>query len=113
MNNHELFVNLPFKIPILQVASNECNVYTNYNAKEHIVYDKINDDFIHSSNIINFFISLNSSLDLYGKPVAAPFTVFTSKENDVSIGTAPGGIEIATVNWATSSFSRTLTAVWT
>ena len=50
-------------------------------------------------------------LDLHAKPVAAPFNVFTSKEKDVSIGTALGGFEIATVNWATPSFSRKLTVV--
>ena len=50
----------------------------------------------------------------YDEPVAvAVSSVFTSKKNNVSIGPASGGIEIATVSWATSSLSETLTAVST
>ena len=46
-----------------------------------------------------------------GRPVAVPSDVFTNKKKEVSIGSAPGGIEIATVSWAIPSLSRTVTAV--
>ena len=51
----------------------------------------------------------------YDKPVAVAVSsnVFTSKKNNVSIGSAPRGTEIPTVSWASPSLSETLTAVST
>ena len=54
-----------------------------------------------------------SNFRLHGKPATTddPSIVFTSKINDVSIGSAPGGIDIATVSWATPSLSEAFTGV--
>ena len=51
----------------------------------------------------------------YGKPVtvAVSSNVFTSKKNNVSIGSASRGTEMATVSWAIPSLSETFTAVST
>ena len=51
----------------------------------------------------------------YDKPVAVAVSsnVFTSKKNNVSIGSAPRGTEIPTVSWASPSLSETFTAVST
>ena len=51
----------------------------------------------------------------YDKPVAVAVSsnVFTSKKNNISIGSASGGTEIATVSRATPSLSETFIAVST
>ena len=47
----------------------------------------------------------------HDKPVAVWSGEFISKKKDISIGSASGGIEIATVSVATPSLSRNVTVV--
>ena len=75
---------------------------------------------LHISSVVGSWVSekcmgTQSNSRLCDKPaaVADPSTVLTSKKNDVSIGSAPGGTEMATVSVATPSLSKTVTFVST